>query len=168
MWVRYAMRPITRWQNESHITGTMAPVLASSGLWTSRILSVSYTHLVHVPADHLIGKENKGYHLAMQILDYSRIGVAAESVGLAQEALNLAVDYAKERITFGKLSSCAKIAASDAAVAVTCDALQVSSGYGYMKDYRIEKLYRDAKLLQIFEGTNQIQRMIVGGYLLRG
>ena len=69
---------------------------------------------------------------------------------------------------FGKLSSCAKIAASDAAVAVTCDALQVFSGYGYMKDYRIEKLYRDAKLLQIFEGTNQIQRMIVGGYLLRG
>lgn len=165
---------------------------------------------VHVPADHLIGKENKGYHLAMQILDYSRIGVAAESVGLAQEALNLAVDYAKERVTFGKpiaqhqaiqfmladmelkiqgaralcyeaaelaqagvpgfgkLSSCAKIAASDAAVAVTCDALQVFSGYGYMKDYRIEKLYRDAKLLQIFEGTNQIQRMIVGGYLLRG
>ena len=165
---------------------------------------------VHVPADHLIGIENKGYNLAMKILDYSRIGVAAEAVGLAQEALDLAVAYAKERATFGKpigqhqaiqfmladmelkiqqaralcyevaelaqggvpgfgkLSSCAKISASDAAVEVTCDALQIFSGYGYMKDYRIEKLYRDAKLLQIFEGTNQIQRMIVGGYLLRG
>ena len=136
--------------------------------------------------------------------------MAAEAVGLAQEALDLAVAYAKERATFGKpigqhqaiqfmladmelkiqqaralcyevaelaqggvpgfgkLSSCAKISASDAAVEVTCDALQIFSGYGYMKDYRIEKLYRDTKLLQIFEGTNQIQRMIVGGYLLRG
>ena len=164
---------------------------------------------VHVPADHLIGVENKGYNLAMKILDYSRIGVAAEGVGLAQEALNLAVAYAKDRVTFGKpiaqhqgiqfmladmelkiqsaralcyevaelaeagvpgfgkISSCAKVAASDAAVAVACDALQIFSGYGYMKDYRIEKLYRDAKLLQIFEGTNQIQRMIIGGYLMR-
>lgn len=163
---------------------------------------------VHIPADHLIGVENKGYNLAMKILDYSRIGVAAEGVGLAQEALNLAVAYAKERVTFkkpiaqhqgiqfmladmelkvqsaralcyevaelaqagvpgfGKISSCAKISASDAAVAVCSDALQIFSGYGYMKDYRIEKLYRDAKLLQIFEGTNQIQRMVIAGHLL--
>ena len=162
---------------------------------------------VHIPADHLIGVENKGYNLAMKILDYSRIGVAAEGVGLAQEALNLAVAYAKERVTFkkpiaqhqgiqfmladmelkvqsaralcyevaelaqagvpgfGKISSCAKISASDAAVAVCSDALQIFSGYGYMKDYRIEKLYRDAKLLQIFEGTNQIQRMVIAANL---
>ncbi len=164
---------------------------------------------VHVPADHLIGEENKGYGLAMKILDYSRVGVAAESVGIAPEALNLAVAYAKERVTFGKpigqhqavqfmladmemkiqasrglyyqaaeladngvkgfgkISSCAKTFASDTAVSVTCDAVQIYSGYGYSKEYRVEKLYRDAKLLQIFEGTNQIQRMIIGGYLLR-
>ena len=164
---------------------------------------------VTVPADHLIGEENRGYGLAMKILDYSRIGVGAEAVGLAQEALDLAVKYAKERQTFGKpiaqhqaiqfmiadmemkiqaaralyyeaaelaeagqpgfgrISSCAKVMGSDAAVAVTSDAVQIYSGYGYTKDYRVEKLYRDAKLLQIFEGTNQIQRMIIGGYALR-
>ena len=162
---------------------------------------------VHLPAVNLIGVENKGFGLAMKILDYSRIGVAAEAVGLAQEALDLAIGYAKERVTFGKpigqhqaiqfmladmeikiqaaraltyeaaeladngvpfgkFSSCAKTLASDTAVAVSSDAVQIFSGYGYMKDYRVEKLYRDAKLLQIFEGTNQIQRMVIGGHLL--
>ena len=163
---------------------------------------------VHIPAENLVGVENKGFGLAMKILDYSRIGVAAEAVGLAQEAMDLAVGYAKERTTFGKpigqhqgiqfmladmeikiqsarsltyqaaeladggvpfgkISSCAKTLASDSAVSVASDAVQIFSGYGYMKDYRVEKLYRDAKLLQIFEGTNQIQRMIIAGSLLR-
>lgn len=164
---------------------------------------------VHVPAENLIGVENKGYGLAMKILDYSRIGVAAEAVGLAQEALDIAVAYAKERVTFGKpighhqfiqyklaemeskiqaaravtyqaaeladngvagfgkLSSCAKLLASDTAVFVVNEAVQILGGYGYMKDYRTEKLYRDAKLLPIFEGTNEIQRMIIAGYLLK-
>lgn len=164
---------------------------------------------VRVPADHLIGVENKGYGLAMKILDYSRIGVAAEAVGLAQRALDLAVEYSKSRVTFGKpisqhqmimyklaememriqaarsltyqaaeladngvagfgkISSCAKAYASETAVFVVNEALQIFGGYGYMKDYEIEKLYRDAKLLPIFEGTNEIQHLIVSGYLLK-
>jgi len=164
---------------------------------------------VRVPADHLIGTENKGYGLAMKILDYSRIGVAAEAVGLAQRALDLAVEYAKSRETFGKpisqhqmiqykiaememriqaaramtyhaaeladngvvgfgkISSCAKCFASETAVFVANEAVQIFGGYGYMKDYEIEKIYRDAKLLPIFEGTNEIQHLIISGYVLK-
>jgi len=164
---------------------------------------------VRVPADHLIGTENKGYGLAMKILDYSRIGVAAEAVGLAQRALDLAVEYAKSRETFGKpisqhqmiqykiaememriqaaramtyhaaeladngvvgfgkISSCAKCFASETAVFVANEAVQIFGGYGYMKDYEIEKIYRDAKLLTIFEGTNEIQHLIISGYVLK-
>ena len=77
-----------------------------------------------------------------------------------------AAELADNGVPFGKFSSCAKTLASDTAVAVASDAVQIFSGYGYMKDYRVEKLYRDAKLLQIFEGTNQIQRMVIGGHLL--
>ena len=164
---------------------------------------------VHVPAENLIGVENKGYGLAMKILDYSRIGVAAEAVGVAQRALDLAVEYAKGRTTFGqpiarhqgiafkladiemriqaarslayqaaeladagaagfgKISSCAKAFASETAEFATREAVQIFGGYGYMKDYEVEKLFRDAKLLSIFEGTNEIQRVITSSYLLK-
>ena len=153
--------------------------------------------------------ENKGYGLAMKILDYSRIGVAAEAVGVAQRALDLAVEYAKGRTTFGqpiarhqgiafkladiemriqaarslayqaaeladagaagfgKISSCAKAFASETAEFATREAVQIFGGYGYMKDYEVEKLFRDAKLLSIFEGTNEIQRVITSSYLLK-
>jgi butyryl-CoA dehydrogenase len=159
---------------------------------------------VKVPVSSVIGKENHGFKIAMSILNYGRIDVAAGAVGIAQKAIDLCVEYAKERVTFGKpiarhqavqfmladmeiqteasralvwqaaslvdagqldpiVCACAKTMASDTAMKVTTDAVQIFSGYGYSREYPVEKLMRDAKIYQIFEGTNQIQRMVIGG-----
>ena len=163
---------------------------------------------VRIPVDHLIGKEGEGFKLAMQTLDKSRPLVGALGVGLAQQALDIAVKYAKERVQFGKpiaanqaiqfmladmaiqieaarnmvLRACslydqgkpftkesaiAKTLASDIAMKVAVDAVQILGGYGYSKEYPVEKLMRDAKILQIFEGTNQVQRIVIANQLLR-
>lgn len=163
---------------------------------------------VRIPADHLIGKEGEGFKLAMQTLDKSRPLVGALGVGLAQQALDIAVKYAKERVQFGKPiaanqaiqfmladmaiqieaarnliyracslydqgkpftkeSAIAKTFASDMAMKVAVDAVQILGGYGYSKEYPVEKLMRDAKILQIFEGTNQVQRIVIANQLLR-
>jgi butyryl-CoA dehydrogenase len=163
---------------------------------------------VRIPADHLIGKEGEGFKIAMKTLDQSRIMAAGGAVGIAQAAVNHAVKYAKERITFGspiakfqgiqfmladmemqteaarqltynaanlcmagkpfeKESAIAKCYAGDTAMKVTTDAVQILGGYGYMKEYPVEKLMRDAKIYQIFEGTNQIQRIVISGHMLR-
>jgi butyryl-CoA dehydrogenase len=145
----------------------------------------------------------------MKIFDKSRPAIGASAVGLAQGAIDMAVEYAKERVQFGKpiisfqaiqhmladmatqneaaralvysaaryidsgAKDVSKIAAmskyfpSDVAMQVTTDAVQILGGYGYMRDYPAEKMMRDAKILQIFEGTNQIQRNIVGQALNR-
>ena len=159
---------------------------------------------VLVPAANRLGEEGDGFKIAMQTLDFTRPGTAAGAVGVAQAAYELAVEYAKERVTFdvpiamhqgvnfliadmaaeieaarlltwqaawmldqgyGRkatlYSSFAKRFAADTAMKVTTDAVQVFGGYGYIKEYPVEKLMRDAKLFQIYEGTSQIQRLVI-------
>ncbi|MCA1689200.1 MAG: acyl-CoA dehydrogenase family protein, partial [Actinobacteria bacterium] len=157
---------------------------------------------VEIPADHLIGEENKGFKVAMAVLDRTRPSVAAMAVGIARAAFEFACDYSKERVQFGVpiamhqaiqfiiadmateieasrlltwksavlldqgqrntlLSSHAKRFAADTAMKVTTDAVQVYGGYGFIKDYPVEKLMRDAKIMQLYEGTAQIQRLVI-------
>ena len=153
-----------------------------------------------VPEENLIGKPGLGFIMTMRLLDRSRPGIGAQAVGLAQGALEAAVDYARERIQFGhpiislavvqdilaemaiqveaaralvyaaartadsgtrnftEASAMAKVFASDVAMKVTTDAVQVCGGAGYMKDYPVEKMMRDAKITQIYEGSNQVLR----------
>ncbi len=153
-----------------------------------------------VPKENLIGKEGMGFIITMKLFDQSRPGIGAQAVGIAQGALEAAVDYARERIQFGhpiislqavqhmladmaiqveaaralvyaaartvdsrtknigEESAMAKVFASDVAMKVTTDAVQIFGGYGYMRDYPIEKMMRDAKITQIYEGTNQVLR----------
>jgi len=157
---------------------------------------------VEVPAENLIGEENKGFKLAMMTLDRTRPGVAAMAVGIAQAAFEFATAYSKERVQFGVpiamhqaiqfmiadmatkiaaarlltwkgaveldqgmrntlTSSHAKRFAADTAMEVTTDAVQVYGGYGFIKEYPVEKLMRDAKIMQLYEGTSQIQRLVI-------
>jgi butyryl-CoA dehydrogenase len=162
-----------------------------------------------VPKENLLSKEGMGFIITMKTFDMSRPGVAAQALGIAQGALELAVKYAKQRQQFGKSissfqgiqwmladmateieaaralvyssarmvdagvkdvgkdSAMAKLFASDVAMKVTTDALQIFGGYGYMRDYPIEKYMRDAKITQIYEGTNQIQRNIIALSLIK-
>jgi len=162
-----------------------------------------------VPKENLLSKEGMGFIITMKTFDVSRPGVAAQAVGIAQGALDLAVQYSKERQQFGKSissfqgiqwmladmatkveaarslvyatarmvdagriavakeSAMAKLFASDVAMKVTTDAVQIFGGYGYMNDYPIEKYMRDAKITQIYEGTNQIQRNIIALQLIK-
>jgi alkylation response protein AidB-like acyl-CoA dehydrogenase len=161
-----------------------------------------------VPAENLLGHEGDGFKFAMMTLDRTRPGVAAQALGIAQGALDLAVSYSKQRVqfkkpiadnqgiqfmladmatkveaarllvynaaemidrdeaNFSKYSSMAKMYASDIAMEVTGDAVQILGGYGYMKEYPAERMMRDAKITQIYEGTNQIQRMVIARALL--
>lgn len=161
-----------------------------------------------VPAANLLGKEGEGFKIAMTTLDGGRIGVAAQSLGLAQGALDEAVRYSKQRVQFGKPISSfqginfklaematkveaarflvyraafnksnhlpyskeaamAKLFASDAAMAVTTEAVQVFGGYGYSREYPVERMMRDAKITQIYEGTNEVQKMVIAGSILK-
>ena len=162
-----------------------------------------------VGTDQLLGKEGMGFLVAMKTFDQSRPGVAAQAVGIAQGALDLAVSYSNERKQFGKpvssfqglqflladmatqveaaraltyqaarnvdageknlagISAMAKVMASDTAMRVATDAVQVLGGYGYMKEYPVEKMMRDAKITQIYEGTNQIQREVIAMNLIK-
>ncbi|WP_295628757.1 acyl-CoA dehydrogenase family protein [uncultured Intestinimonas sp.] len=163
---------------------------------------------VHVPADHLIGKEGDGFKIAMKTLDRTRPSGSATAVGICQRAIDECVKYAKERVVFGKpiakhqavafmladmeiqtqaarqmvmhaarlmdngiydsvVAAAAKTFTGDTAMKVTTDAVQVLGGFGYSREYPVEKLMRDAKIYQIFEGTNQIQRVVISGNLLR-
>jgi cyclohexane-1-carbonyl-CoA dehydrogenase len=163
---------------------------------------------VEVPGENLVGKEGRGFFIAMADFDMSRPTVAALSLGIAEGALDYATGYAGQRRTFGKplighqpiqfmladgatlveagrglmekaalnydagrrntmLASMAKCFCSDAAMKITTDMVQVLGGYGYTKDYPLERMFRDAKLTQIFEGANQIQRMVIGREILR-
>ena len=164
---------------------------------------------MEVPAENLIGHEGKGFVYAMKTLDTSRPVIAAQSVGLAQGALDQAVTYAKQRVQFGRpvskfqgiswmladiaakiesaravtyqaadmvdtkdprttyMSACCKLFASDVAMQVATDALQIAGGYGYMTEFPFERMMRDAKITQIYEGTNQIQKLVISRELLK-
>jgi len=161
-----------------------------------------------VPAENLLGEEGRGASIALHCLDGSRIGIAAQSVGLSQRALEEAVKYAKQREAFGKPiaefqaiqfmiadmstliesarlltykaailldkglpiskeASMAKLFASEAANKIAYMALQVHGGYGYSQEFFVEQLYRDARVLTIYEGTSEIQRLVISRHLLR-
>ena len=163
-----------------------------------------------VPVENLIGREGTGFITAMKTFDASRPGVGAQALGIAQGALDLAVDWSIQRRQFGSpvssfqglrflladmamkveasraliyatakhidanpktrstiYSAMSKCFASDVAMSVTTDAVQVYGGSGYMRDYPIEKYMRDAKITQIYEGTNQVQRLVIGRALTR-
>jgi alkylation response protein AidB-like acyl-CoA dehydrogenase len=162
-----------------------------------------------VPAKNLLGREGMGFMVAMKTFDMSRPGVAAQALGIAQGALDEAVNYARQREQFGhpiigfqglqfklaemamrveaaralvyavsrsidagdakcaKESAMAKTFASDVAMYVTTEAVQVLGGYGYMREYPVEKMMRDAKITQIYEGTNEIQRGVIATNLIK-
>ncbi|MBH0164454.1 acyl-CoA dehydrogenase [Fictibacillus sp. 7GRE50] len=160
-----------------------------------------------VPAENLLGNEGEGFKIAMSNLDVGRIGIAAQSLGIAEAALEFATNYAKERKQFGKPiganqglgfkladmataveaaklltyraadlktnnqscgkeASMAKLFASETAMKSAIEAVQVYGGYGYTKEYPVERLFRDAKVCQIYEGTSEIQRMVLSKHLL--
>jgi alkylation response protein AidB-like acyl-CoA dehydrogenase len=163
---------------------------------------------VPIAGDRLIGEPGRGLAIALSALDSGRLGVSAVAVGLAQAALDVAVEYAVDREAFGRpiaehqglqflladmaaavessratylaaarrrdaglpysrQASIAKLVATDAAMKVTTDAVQVLGGAGYTRDHPTERYMREAKVFQIFEGTNQIQRMVIGRHLTR-
>jgi alkylation response protein AidB-like acyl-CoA dehydrogenase len=158
---------------------------------------------VRVPRENVVGDVNRGFKVAMATLDHSRLGVAAQALGIAQGATDYAAAYARERKQFGqpinsfqaiqfkladmetqsaaarellyqacakidrgdadvgKYSAMAKLFCSDVAMRVTVEAVQVLGGYGYVKEYPVERMLRDAKITQIYEGTNEIQRLVI-------
>lgn len=161
-----------------------------------------------IPAENLLGKEGKGYGIAMGALAGGRIGIAAQATGIAQGALNEAIKYSKERKQFGKpissfqhtqfqcvemqtridaarlltwraakakddhenytpLSAMAKLYASQVAVDVTRFAVQLMGGYGYSREYPVERMYRDAKITEIYEGTSEAMKMVAGGAVMK-
>lgn len=161
-----------------------------------------------VPKENLLGKEGEGFKIAMMTLDGGRNGIAAQAVGIAQGALDEAINYAKERnqfgkpiaaqqgigfkladmateveaarlltyqaawlesqgLPYGKESAMSKLFAGDAAMRVTTEAVQVFGGYGYTKDYPVERYMRDAKITQIYEGTQEVQRLVISRMLTK-
>lgn len=161
-----------------------------------------------VPKENLLGKEGKGFAVAMQTLDGGRIGIAAQALGIAEGALDEAVKYVKERKQFGKSiakfqglqwyiaelavkveaaqllvykaawrkdnglpystdAAMAKLFAAETAMEVTTKVVQIFGGYGYTRDYPIERMMRDAKITEIYEGTSEVQKMVIAGSLLR-
>ena len=163
---------------------------------------------VVLPADRLLGKENGGFKIAMTTLDGGRIGIASQALGIAQGALDKAVQYMKERVQFGKTldkfqglqwmiadmatkidaarllvrraafnkdnglpytkeAAMAKLFAAETAMEVTTKCVQIYGGYGYIREYPMERMMRDAKITEIYEGTSQVQRMVIAGQILR-
>jgi alkylation response protein AidB-like acyl-CoA dehydrogenase len=166
-----------------------------------------YFDSVALDESRVLGKVGEGFAIAMRTLDHTRITIAAQALGLAQGAFEVATRYARERKQFGKpifdfqavqfmladmamqieaargityqaamkseredsdltfFSAASKCFATDVAMRVTTDAVQVLGGYGYVNDYPVERMMRDAKLTQIYEGTNQIQRLVMARHL---
>jgi acyl-CoA dehydrogenase len=169
-----------------------------------------YFENCRLPADRMIGAPGEGLKIALRTLDHTRITIGAQAIGVAQAALDLAVEYTQQRKQFGKAISdfqgvqfmlaemamkleaarqfvyvaaaksernskdlaffgaAAKCFASDVAMEITTDAVQLLGGAGYVKDYAAERYMRDAKITQIYEGTNQIQRIVMARELLKG
>lgn len=161
----------------------------------------------HLPATNLLGEEGQGFKIAMKTLDGGRIGIAAQALGIAQGALDIAIDYARERrqfntpigrfqglqfqladmatqiaaarllvyqaayrasnnISYSQSSAMAKLMASETAMKVTTKAVQILGGYGYTRDFPVERMMRDAKITEIYEGTSEIQRLVIGNSLV--
>lgn len=161
-----------------------------------------------IPAENLLGKEGEGFKVAMKTLDGGRIGIASQALGIAQGALEAAVNYAKERKQFDRpiatfqgvmfqladmacqveaarllvyqaafkasnnqsytqASAMAKLVASETAMKVSTQAVQVLGGYGYTREFPVERMMRDAKITELYEGTSEIQRLVIGSNLIR-
>jgi alkylation response protein AidB-like acyl-CoA dehydrogenase len=187
---------------------TLGPHEDKMGLRSSDTHSVMFTD-VKVPRENRIGEDGFGFRFAMELLEASRIGIAAQATGIAAGALERSVRYARERKTFGKpliehqaiafkladmavkvenarnlylkagwlkdngrpyglASSLAKLYAADIAMEVTTEAVQIHGGYGYVKEYHVERLMREAKVTQIYEGTSEIQKMVIARNLYKG
>jgi len=182
---------------------------AKMGLRASRTAAI-YLENVRVPEERRLGGEGEGFTIAMATLDHSRIGIAAQGIGIAQAAYEAAVDYAQTRETFGrklaeheaiafqiadmrvqleaaraltyraalrsetpgvrfsKESSMAKVYATEACNAIAARAVQIFGGYGYSPDYPVERYYRDARVTTIYEGTSEIQRIVISKNVLAG
>lgn len=194
---------------ERHWDGiSVGPHENKMGMRSSDTHSVMFAD-VKVPKENRIGEDGFGFKFAMQTLDGGRIGIAAQAVGIAAGALDLALKYAKERKAFGteiinhqaiafKLvdmavkvenarnlvlkaawlkdqhkpygiaSAMAKLYAADIAMQVTTEAVQIHGGYGYVKEYHVERLMREAKLTQIYEGTSEVQHIVISRALAKG
>lgn len=176
------------------------------GLRASEIVELTFTGC-RVPAERLLGNEGDGFGIAMSLLDGGRIGIGAQSVGIARGAFELARDYARQRQQFGRpiadfqaiqwkladmatridaarllvwraatlrdrgaphtlAASQAKLFASETATVVTDQAVQIHGGYGYLEDYAVERYFRDARATVIYEGTSEIQRLVIARRLL--
>lgn len=176
------------------------------GLHGSRTVQLTFENM-RISADNLLGAEGEGFKIAMANLDVGRIGIAAQSLGIAEAALEAATAYAKERVQFGKPisaqqgvgfkladmataveaakllvyraadlrgkglpcgkeASMAKLFASQTAMDTAIDAVQIFGGYGYTEDYPVERYFRDAKVTQIYEGTSEIQRIVISKSVL--
>lgn len=185
----------------------IGPPEKKMGLRGSPTNALTYDN-VRVPAEYLVGEERKGLYQTLSILDGGRIGIGALSVGLAQAAFEEALQYARERHTFGvpiaqhqaiqwmladaateiqaarmmvyyaawlkdqgrpfsKQASMAKLMASEVAERVCRDAIQIFGGYGYSREYPVERIYRDARLMTIGEGTSEVQRMVIARHILQ-
>jgi alkylation response protein AidB-like acyl-CoA dehydrogenase len=177
------------------------------GIRGSDTHSVMFTD-VKVPKENRIGEEGFGFTFAMKTLAGGRIGIASQALGIASGAYELALQYSKERKTFGKeiskhqvisfkladmateidaarllclkaawfkdneqnydkASAMAKVFASETAMKTTVEAVQVHGGYGFVKEYHVERLMRDAKITQIYEGTSEIQRIVISRSILK-
>ncbi len=173
------------------------------GVHTSEIV---FTDMI-VPKENLLGKEGAGFKICMQTLDTGRIGIAAQALGIAEGAMQAAVEYTKNRVQFGKpisafqntqftfadmkvkiessrlltyqaacikqsgsrctdVAAMAKLMASETAMWVTTKAVQMHGGYGYTCDYPVERMMRDAKITEIYEGTSEVQRMVIARSVL--
>ncbi len=178
------------------------------GIRASDTHSITYTD-VRVPKKNRIGDDGFGFTFAMKVLEGGRIGIAAQALGIAAGAYERALNYAKERQTFGEAiirhqaiafkladmateveaarllvhraarlkdggqnyglaSSMAKVFASEVAMRTTTEAVQIHGGYGYVKEYHVERLMRDAKITQIYEGTSEIQRLVIARNIIKG
>jgi alkylation response protein AidB-like acyl-CoA dehydrogenase len=178
------------------------------GIRSSDTHTIMYND-VKVPKSNRVGEDGFGFKFAMKTLSGGRIGIAAQALGIAAGSYELAADYSRQRVAFGKpivqhqgiafkladmamqvesarmlvyraawlkdqhmdydmASSMAKLAASEAAMKVSVEAVQVHGGYGFVKEYHVERLMRDAKITQIYEGTSEVQRIVLGRFIENG
>ncbi len=186
---------------------SVTPDIPRMGIRAASNAEVVYED-VRIPAENMLGGEGKGFKIAMKALDGGRIGIAAQSVGIAQGAINEAVKYVKERVQFGKpiaafqntqfklaemqtqvdaarlmtwraavakdrgenysvYAAMAKLMASDICNVVTRGCVQLLGGYGYAREYIVERYMRDAKITEIYEGTSEVMKMVISGAVLK-